>query len=149
MNEAPSQPEVGNNASRPRAFVVGVCLFAAWVAGLITLVATSSNPITLNVAQLKEADCVVVATLSNADAGEFALVSTIKGVAPPETFRVLKTTEITPPGSETWLLPLYQERAGNFSVVPIPYRDHELLLVYPATDDVIAATRNLVGPIVD
>ncbi len=149
MNEAPSQPVAGNNAPRRRFFVAGICLFAFWVAGLVTLVVTSSNPVTLNVAQLKEADCVVVAKLSDADAGEFTLVSTIKGVAPPETFRVLTTAEITPPESENWLLPLYQERAGNFSVVPVPYRDRELLLVYPATDDVVAEMRKLVGPIVD
>ncbi len=147
MNEAPSQPVAGNNAPRRRFFVAGICLFAFWVAGLVTLVVTSSNPVTLNVAQLKEADCVVVAKLSDADAGEFTLVSTIKGVA-PETFRVLTTAEITSPESENWLLPLYQERAGT-SVVPVPYRDREPLLVYPATDDVVAEMRKLVGPIVD
>lgn len=149
MNEAPSQPESGSNAPRRRVFVIGICLFAVWVAGLVMLVATSSNPVTLNVAQLREADSVVVATLSDADSGEFTLVSTIKGTVPPQTFRVLRTREIAPPESENWLLALYQERAGNFSVVPVPYRDKDLLMVYPATDEVIAEARRLIGAIVD
>ena len=149
MNDAPSQPDAKSFPVRRRVFVVGFCLFAVWVAGLITLVVTASNPVTLNVAQLREADCVVVAVLKNAETGEFELDSVISGAEPPATFQVVGLAEFTPPEADRWLMPLYQERGGNYSVVPVPYRDTELLLVYPATDDVVADARRFVGAIVD
>lgn len=149
MNAASPQTVVENRSARRTKFIYAICLFALWLGGLVTLVVTTSNPVTLNVAQLRDADSVVVATLTDAAAGEFELVDTIAGIEPPASFQVQGIADVSGPESNRWLLPLYLERDGNFSIVPVPYRDKELLLVYPATDDVVAEANALVGGIVD
>ncbi len=145
MNDAARQPASGGNESAKRLAFAGGLLFAVWVAGLIWLAVETSNPVTLNVAQMMNADCVVVAELSDAETGEFQLVTKIEGREPPETFRVLGIADITGPESGRWLLALNRERAGDYTVVPVLYRDRKLLLVYPGDDEVVAQARELLG----
>lgn len=142
MNKAPSEPPATEAiVGRRRAFWSGVGLFILWLGGLVALVITSSNPVTVNVAQLLEADSIVVADLTNPDTGEFELEAKIFGEDMPDQFRVLQFEEIIPVEGNRWLMALHQERAGNYSVVPVPYRDRELLLVYPGDEATIAQAR--------
>lgn len=137
------EPASDSRAPQWRAFFIGVCLFIIWLAGLVTLVVTASNPVTINVAQLRQADCIVVATISNPEVGEFTLQDTILGSDPPDTFRVLQFGSIIAPESDSWLMALLQEPAGNYSVVPVPYRNRPLLLVYPGDEEVVEQAREL------
>lgn len=123
---------------------VGIALFATWIAGLVWLVVTTSNPVTLNVVQLLNSDTIVAAELINRETGEFRRVTTIIGEEPPETFRVRAISEVVGPKSGRWLLPLQRERE-DYAIVPVPYRDQELLLVYPGDDATIARARDLLG----
>jgi hypothetical protein len=147
MNKVVEQ-ENGSRTSQWRAFIVGACLFVVWLAGLVTLVVTASNPVTLNVAQLRQADCIVVATVSDPAVGEFTLQKTILGSHPPDTFRVLQFGNIIAPDGDTWLMALLQEPAGNYSVVPVPYRNRNLLLVYPGDEEVVEQARKLVQDLI-
>jgi hypothetical protein len=147
MNNA-VEPAGNTRAAQWRAFIIGVCLFVVWLAGLVALVVTASNPVTINVVQLSQADCIVVATISNPDVGEFTLQDTILGSEPPDTFRVLQFGSIIAPDGDSWLMALRQEPAGNFSVVPVPYRNRQLLLVYPGDEAVVEQARELVQDLI-
>lgn len=145
MNEAASDSIAApHQTARRRATSVGIALFVTWIAGLTWLVVTTSNPVTLNLAQLLNSDTIVAAELINRETGEFRRVTTLIGDEPPETFRVRMISEVVGPESGRWLLPLQRERE-NYSIVPVPYRDKELLLVYPADDETIAQARDLLG----
>jgi hypothetical protein len=144
VNEAASQTaSASSDAARRLAFRAGIGLFVLWLCGLTWLVFNTSNPVTLNVVQLQQSDCVVVADLTDPERGEFRRVTKIIGNEIPETFRVLQFPALSGPEAARWLMALHREREGEYSVVPVPYRDTELLLVYPGDEGTIAQARDL------
>jgi hypothetical protein len=113
-----------------------VILFAVWVAFLVTLAVLSSNPVTLNRAQIRRADLVVEATVQQLATGECRIERSWPDA--PQLGPVITVADLEEAGAhagQAYLLPLEREpRRAGFRIAPTP-PPLSKPLIYPANVD--------------
>ncbi len=123
-------------------FYAAIGIASVWWVALFALIALTSNPVTLNAVQLKQADFIVTATLSDSTSGKLEVEREWKQ---QEKITRLELAPQLFKGAETgskWIIPLSRDSEGKFSVTqvikenPDPRDDRPLRdapYVYPLT----------------
>ena len=127
-------------AGRRRALVV--LLAVAWCAALAWLALATSNPVTLNRAQIRGADAVITARIEDLAAGRCRVVKQWTGEAVPNELVVRGMDQSAAREEGEWILPLHRSHDG-FELQPgaLPSQTR---LVYPATPEAVDQLRKLV-----
>ncbi len=105
-----------------------------WCAALGLLAWQTANPLTLNVAQLANADFVVTATVSPENPTTVDVEKEWKREAKLGSITVENLRDTNAQPGETYLMPLTRHAGDVFQVTPTPLTKHQRVpLVYPAT----------------
>jgi hypothetical protein len=143
--EALSRPEPSHDSDGPSRRVwlwPAVLLFAVWCVFLVSLAVRTANPVTLNRAQIRQADLVVEATVDTLASGECRVVRTwpeASQLGPRIVVAGLADLGVRP--GSAYLLPLQRNEQGTeFHIAPGP-PPLSKPLIYPADDE---ARRQLV-----
>jgi len=119
-----------------RWFWAAVLLFAVWFVFLATLALRTANPVTLNRAQIRNADLIVEASVEKLATGECRVVQSwpeAPQLGPVITVEGLADLSVRP--GEAYLLPLQRsEQNGGFRIAPAP-PGMSKPLIYPADDE--------------
>lgn len=114
-----------------------------WCAALAWLALATSNPITLNRKQIRDADAVVTVRVIDAKAGTCRIVQQWTGDPLPQEIVVDRLLETAARGDAEWILPLARHR-GELSVLTsrLPSKAR---LVYPATPEAVRQLAAILG----
>ncbi|MAG92859.1 MAG: hypothetical protein CMJ48_03820 [Planctomycetaceae bacterium] len=105
-----------------------------WCAALGLLAWQTANPVTLNVAQLANADFVVTATVSPKNPTTVDVEKEWKREANLGSITVEQLQETNAQPGETYLMPLTRHAGDVFQITPAGSAKHkQLLLVYPVS----------------
>ncbi len=123
-----------NASGKSPGLVVAVGLAGAWILGLVTLAVLTSNPVTLNRAQILHADFVVTAKRTSADSNSLSITKEWKHGQKFQTVSVANLQKIDMPTEQDFLVPLERVGSEKFTI-PLCPPPKQVPLIYPATPE--------------
>jgi len=141
----PASPVVVATAAPTRtAARIGWGVALVWIAALATLAFTAANPVTVNLRQVQDADLVVAARVVDRAAGTCSIEEQLTPGPPLTSITVDNLKQAHAAKGELLLLPLQHRSGDRYSIVPA-HLSGAPPLVYPATPEVIARVKQILG----
>jgi len=150
------QPEQLVSATLPathfrRVLVVAAGLTTCWLIGLGTLAGLTANPVTLNQAQIRQADFVLTGRVVDVTVGTAIIEQAWKVDDLPNQIIIDNLAETKAENGEHYLLALSHGQDGSYEVTRarLPQRSHHeppqftLPLIYPTTDETTAQLKQI------
>lgn len=147
-------PEVGSSvlcrlrgcasAKAGQLLVVAVLVAGVWWLMLAALALLTANPVTLNRVHVRQADCIVTATVSDLDRDTLTVNKAWKQRIKLDRIIVenLKQTDAKP--GQSYLMPLSRIANNRYRITPTPLPENPPI-IYPATPEALQQLNELLN----